>query len=252
MIVESLKINNTWLIATLAICAFVVVLEFFTDAQKIVMIPYGIIIPISIFIPRIAFWLNKKSLDNVTPEWIGFIDFSIFLVVAFNAPLSLFFQQSGYQYDRFLHFIAPFLFVIMGVLILMPSKIFDNNNLIFHKNKYDNFLHIIFLFPMLLITKTLAVIIDKLGILKRKKSKIFFIIFVHVFAWLFIWEFIEYSIDIVFSTTIFGDFVQAIEVDFWEDIYFGFIGIVAAFFISYYSFEKISLRILKEHSELKK
>jgi len=237
--IKVLKISNFWLLATFVACAIVVAIELATDAQKIVMIPYGIIIPILVLLPRISFYLNQKSIRNLSEKWINIMDFLVFLMVIFNAPLSLFLHQQEYQYDRFLHTIVPFISFLLATLFLIPSKIFEDKALIFYKNKYDKFLHLIFVFPLLVLAKMILTVFIFFGAFRHRKSKILFIAFFSLFTWLFIWEFIEYSIDIIFSTKIFGDFSQLGELDFWEDIYFGFLGILSAFFLTYYLYNWI-------------
>jgi hypothetical protein len=98
----------------------------------IVFISYGFVIPLMLFLPRL-FYLDKQVKQVVKFKWVKKIEYYSFFLVLFNAFGSLILHDLGFQYDRFLHFIAGFLGSIIFLFIWLPvsTKLNFNRFLIF-------------------------------------------------------------------------------------------------------------------------
>lgn len=123
------------------------------------------------------------------------------LVIIFNAAGSLFFHAHPpeFQYDRLLHFaMGAITAVIAGLFFLLAIK---------KDSRYYG---------------------KKLLLILMSGS----VIFVGLFAW----ELFQYSQDKIFGTRLFYDTMQPIVINFWEDIFFGFIGILAGLFYIHKTF----------------
>lgn len=170
-------------------------IELFFRGLTIVSVGYGIVVPTLLSIPLILFFVNS-NLQRTGSKTIKKIYHSCLWLIIVNAPGSLILHKMGIQYDRFLHFVVAFLVVPLTML-----------------------------FYSLLMQLLGGGVVN----LKRVLKGTFFV----VLAGLFLWEGYQYIIDQFFGTTLFFDVIQDIEVDFWEDIFFGFLGLVIGYL--YYS-----------------
>lgn len=153
------------------------------------IICYGIIIPLAVSMPKIAVRLYPRLKAAAPFNWLGQVELMLFVVIILNAPASLFLHDMGFQYDRFLHFMMGF--VWMPLLLALA-------------------------FPLI-----------KLSGHQFSKRSLAAMVFAIVFVCLFLWEGLQFSIDRIFGTKLFFDTTQPIQLDFTEDIIFGFAGAVA-------------------------
>lgn len=171
--------------------AIVALIELFFRGLTIVSVGYGVVVPTLISIPLILFFVNL-NLQKTGSKTIKKIYYYCLLLILINAPGSLILHKMGIQYDRFLHFGVAFLVVPLTMLLY-------------------------------------SLLMQALGSgainFKRVLKGTFFV----VLAGLFLWEGYQYIIDQFFGTTLFFDVVQNIEVDFWEDIFFGFLGLITGY-----------------------
>ena len=174
---------------SILISIFTSFVESLTNQRWDIIIPYGIIVPILLFLPRL--YLYQKLKNVVRKKWIPRIERINFLMLVANAPASLILHELGFQYDRLLHFIVAFLSFQALILLFLP--IYN----IIKKKQATKFKALVFAFTV-------------------------------SFIGIFLWEAYQYVFDIGFGTHLFSDAVQDIVVDFWEDITFGFLGILTA------------------------
>ena len=172
--------------------------EFLNGDRWSVIIPYALVVPIFLCLPRFVFVPYLRPAVN--GSWLEKVELSLFSILILNAPASLWFHKMGFQYDRFLHaFSALFVFLI-AVLVFIAWKQ-KNNRIVTAKNS------------------TLP------------------ILFVGVLC-LFLWEGFQFSSDQIFGTYLFADAVQDIYVDFWEDILFGSFGLFGGYFYARFYFQR--------------
>lgn len=127
--------------ATLAICYVAVILEILLNGNELViLIPYGILIPMAIFIPRLLQPLIRKYYQ-LSRGWLSLTEKLIFYLVLINIPGSIFFHRIGVQYDRFIHLSAGVLCTLILFLILLPL-------LKIHEFKKLHILSILFILAM--------------------------------------------------------------------------------------------------------
>ncbi len=193
------------IIASLIVSILTVLIEFFTTGRNVIFISYGIVVPFFIFLPRIFLKFDVKIRKTVKFEWAKKIEFLTFFIIIFNAPASLILHDLGFQYDRFLHFVVPFLSSIIFSLLLIP--------------------------------------VMKIKGKEIKKGRFLLYIFAVLFIGLFLWEALQYNIDQIFHTKLFFDVKQEIKVDFLEDIFFGICGLFAAIIYLNYSLKKFLLAL---------
>lgn len=191
------------IIASLVVSIATVLIELFTRSRGIVLISYGIIIPLLIFLPRFFYYFDAKIKEVVKYEWIKKIEYFSFFIIILNAPASLILHDLSFGYDRFLHFVAASFSLIIFSLLWLPVMKINGEEI--------------------------------------KKRKLLICLFLILFASLFLWETLQYSIDQIFGTKLFFDAKQKIEVDFLEDVLFGVCGLLAAVFYINYSFKKFLL-----------
>lgn len=189
-----------YLVLTIALSLSVALFSFLTSKELVVIVPYGIVIPLLVLIPR---FVIQKVVRTEGNDWLKRSEAAAFLIVLCNAPASLFFHDMGFQYDRFLHF-------SMGV-VLTPAAL---------------------IMAMLFFRKMEKEI--------SKKSALW-LTAILAFIGLFAWEGFQYFLDLVFGTKLFYDSVQPIVVDFWEDIFFGFAGVLLGLWYSNRSFDKLKV-----------
>jgi len=190
-------------IASLILSFITAFTGFLLNGELVFIISYGIIIPLLILLPRIITKFDKKlSAVIIKKKWLKKVDFYVFFIILFNAPGSLVFHELGFQYDRFLHLGTAFFAALILLLILLPS----------------------------------AEVRKK----KIKKSSLLLILFTILFFSLFLWEAFQYTSDQIFGTKLFFDVKQPIELDFGEDIFFGFLGLMIAIFYISHSFKQFS------------
>jgi len=70
---------------------------------------------------------------------------------------------------------------------------------------------------------------------KKDKSRALTISGLVTFVGLFVWEGVQFSSDKLFGTRLFFDVAQPIQIDFTEDILFGFAGLLVALLLSKHS-----------------
>ena len=191
------------IIASLVVSIATFLIELFTRSRNIVLVSYGIIAPLLIFLPRFFYYFDAKIKEVVKYEWVEKIEYLSFFIIILNAPASLILHNLGFQYDRFLHFVVPPFSLIIFLLLWLPVMKINGEEI--------------------------------------KKRKVLICLFMILFASLFLWETLQYSIDQIFGTKLFFDAKQRIEVDFLEDILFGTCGLIAAVIYINYSFKKFLL-----------
>ena len=191
------------IIASLTTSIITVLIELFTRSRGIVLISYGIVVPLLIFLPRFFYYFDVRAKEVVKYEWIKKIEYFSFFIIILNAPASLILHDLGFQYDRFLHFGVPFFSLIVFLLLWLSVMKINGEEI--------------------------------------KKRKLLICLFLILFASLFLWEILQYSIDQIFGTKLFFDAKQKIEVDALEDILFGVSGLLVALFYVNYSFKKFLL-----------
>ena len=191
------------IIASLVVSIATFLIELFTRSRNIVLVSYGIIVPLLIFLPRFFYYFDAKIKEVVKYEWVEKIEYLSFFIIILNALASLILHDLGFQYDRFLHFVVPPFSLIIFLLLWLPVMKINGEEI--------------------------------------KKRKVLICLFMILFASLFLWETLQYSIDQIFGTKLFFDAKQRIEVDFLEDILFGTCGLIAAVIYINYSFKKFLL-----------
>ena len=188
------------IIASLIISITTALISFFIGDKVIVVVSYGLIIPLVLLSPRFFYYFDSKVKNTVSFKWVKKLDFFAFFILIFNAPASLILHDLNFQYDRILHFSAALFGSIVFLLLWMPVVKIKGKEI--KKKKFLNFILIISLFG------------------------------------LFLWEGLQYSIDQAFGTRLFFDYGQEIVRDFSEDIIFGTIGLILALVYMNYSFKK--------------
>ncbi len=176
--------------------------EFFTSRSTEVLVSYGLIVPLLSMAPRFILGRILEGRGVSGKRWLAKAESLIFLIVLFNAPGSLFFHGMEFQYDRFLHF-------SMGIA------------------------------STALVFVMLMVIMRAAGLRAESKGRVLFLAFVLTFVGLFAWEGLQFTVDKVFSTRLFSDTTQPIVIDFWEDIVFGFVGVLLGLWYSSRAYEKL-------------
>lgn len=199
MLRESL--NFTIIISTFIITAIVALIELLWRGVTAISVGYGIVTPVLLSIPLILFFVNE-NLQKTGAIIIKKLYFYFLLLILVNAPGSLILHKIGIQYDRILHFGVGF--------ILLPAL------LLFY-----------FLIYQMLKIQTI------------NHKRILKIAFLIVLVGLFFWEGYQYIIDQFFETALFFDVAQGIEIDFWEDIAFGTLGLISALIYYFLSPKKL-------------
>ncbi len=110
------------LILSVIISVSAALYEFFTTERLVVMIPYGFIVPILLILPRLFYKFNSQLKNQVTKDWLKYVELICFFIVALNAPGSLWLHKMGFQYDRFLHFFIAFFSLMILFLFLLPYR----------------------------------------------------------------------------------------------------------------------------------
>lgn len=194
------------IIASLIISIGTGLVGFITN-KGIVIISYGLVIPLALLLPRFFYYFDLKIKKTVNFKWVKKIDFFAFFIVLFNTPGSLLLHDLDFQYDRFLHFTVPFFALIIFFLLWLP--------------------------------------VIKIRCNKVKKRDFLLIVFIIVFISLFFWEAVQYSIDQTFGTKLFFDKSQDIRIDFLEDIIFGLLGLTLGLLYLIHNFDKITSSVWK-------
>ena len=101
---------------------------------------------------------------------------------------------------------------------------------------YDRFLHFAvgIIAPQMFLLLALPFLSTPIS-----KSKALTVLAFFSFISLFLWEGFQFSIDQLFGTHLFFDVHQVIQVDFWEDIIFGGIGVALSLFYLHIRLDKI-------------
>jgi len=189
--------------ASLSASVVTVLIELFTRGQGIVLVSYGFVLLLLIFLPRFFYYFDAKIKEVVEKEWVKKIEYFSFFIIILNAPASLILHKLGFQYDRFLHFSAAFFALIIFLLLWLPVMRINGEEI--------------------------------------KKRKLLICLFLILFVSLFLWEILQYSIDQIFGTKLFFDAEQEIKIDLLEDILFGICGLLVALLYVNYSFKKFLL-----------
>lgn len=184
------------------------VVEFFVKGTPtVVFYSYAFIVPLIVLVPHVLYATSRRFSERISDGWLLWIDRLVFGVIIINIPGSIYFHEAGIQYDRFIHFGGAFGVFLISIFLFIAFR---------HSfaNKSINIGRI-------------------LGIL-------FFVLFIG----LFLWEGFQFKLDQLLGTRLFFDTAQSIEVDFWEDILFGLLGLITALFYANHSFKKL-LSVLK-------
>ncbi len=174
-------------IISLAMSFTAAIIELLSDKRMVVFLPYTLIVPILILIPRFIALTYKYLNKNIDRRLIEAMDLIALGMVTISVPASLWWHKMGFQYDRFLHFAIAAMALPLAI-ILMASFGWEKKV----KSRKG----------FLALTTILAA------------------------AGLFIFEGYQYSVDQIFGTSLFYDSKQHISVDFSEDIIFGVLGIL--------------------------
>ena len=188
------------IIASLVVSIATFLIELFTRSRNIVLVSYGIIVPLLIFLPRFFYYFDAKIKEVVKYEWVEKIEYLSFFIIILNAPASLILHNLGFEYDRFLHFSVAFFSLIIFLLLWLSVMKINGEEI--------------------------------------KKRKLLIYLFLILFVSLFLWEILQYNIDQIFGTKLFFDAKQEIKIDFFEDILFGICGLLVAVFYVNFSLKK--------------
>lgn len=184
------------------------VVDFFVEGTPtIVFYSYAFVVPLIVLVPHVLYVANRRFRERISESWLSWIDRFMFGVIIVNIPGSIYLHDAGIQYDRFIHFGSAF----------------------------GSFLLFVFLFIAFCHSFTNISI---------RAGRILGISFFALFIGLFLWEGFQFKLDQLIGTRLFFDEAQSIDVDFWEDILFGLLGLVAALFYANHSFKKF-LSVLK-------
>ena len=192
---------------SIAISFGAALIEFFGHGKAVVFIPYAIVVPALLLLPRIGFTFSKKIKSAVTTEWLKKMELFSLVVLILNVAGSLILHELGFQYDRFLHFTNGFFLPLGLLLVSLPFRA-------------QTFFH------------------------AESKKKILGIIFLIALLSFFLWEGYQYLVDAIFGTTLFFDVKQKITTDFWEDIFSSFLGLLLGLAYLYYAFKKFLARLV--------
>lgn len=86
--------------------------------------------------------------------------------------------------------------------------------------QYDRFLH----FSVAFFAAQIVVLVLVAYFQGERKRLVLGVAAVLAFVSLFAWEAFQWGVDVAFGTTLFFDVAQHIDIDFWEDILYGFTG----------------------------
>lgn len=181
------------LIVSVFITLLTAAFELFNGHRGVVIIPYAMIVPLVLITPRA---LHARVFSAVTTQrWLRRMETIQLLILMLNAPASLWFHSWGFQYDRFLHFWVGVLCVPWAYLLFgaLRRRWFPR-----YEFRFARF----------------ALVVSIIGI-------------VGVFAW----ELYQHTVDMLFGTRLFYDSKQPIEVDFWEDVIFGLMGMLGGLYL---------------------
>lgn len=180
------------IVVSIALSFITALIEFIGRGETIIIVSYGLVVPFFLLLPRIVYTASAALRELANNQWLRRIEQISFVILLLNVPASLILHDLGFQYDRFLHFASGALVFALAVLIYLPI-----DKKIFHG--------------------------------RISKTRVLTVALVVIFVGIFLWEGYQYAADMLFGTNLFSDAVQEINVDFWEDIVFGAIGILIAF-----------------------
>lgn len=187
---------------SIAISWLAAALEHFDGTQRlVVVIPYALVVPLVLLVPRAAYRYLRSA---VTPLWLASIERLQLYIFALNAPASLWFHHMGFQYDRYLHFMVGALLVPYFFLWYVAIRRRIAPRYMFRIASF------------ILMTAYIGI--------------------VSVFAW----ELYQHTVDTLFGTQLFFDSRQPITVDFWEDIFFGLLGMCVGFIYLRAAYDRFS------------
>lgn len=160
--------------------------EFFGRGKTVVFIPYAIVVPIVLLLPRFLWRVLPSLRRSWDGAWLASVQRVNLALVAFNIPGSLWLHAMGIQYDRFLHFAVGIATVfLLSLLALGFEQMF-------------------------------------LGRVLKKDILIWSGAFMLIGV--FLWELLQFTIDRASGSRLFYDVAQDIRADFIEDIAFGLLG----------------------------
>ncbi|PIP73000.1 MAG: hypothetical protein COW88_03290 [Candidatus Lloydbacteria bacterium CG22_combo_CG10-13_8_21_14_all_47_15] len=177
--------RSFWLILALSISFGTALVEYLTAGRLFVVIPYAVIIPLIVLMPRFLYYYYALPRGRGSTRLLINIERALFIIVGLNAPASLLLHNLGFQYDRFLHFTMGIAYFYAFILLI--SIFFKNPGMLMHGIPF--------------VTLIIA------GI-----------------AMTFLWEGGQYTLDRIFGISLFSDRAQDITRDFWEDVFFGIAG----------------------------
>lgn len=111
-------LNRKFLALALGISWLTAIIELLTSQKMVVYLPYGLIVPLLILLPRIVYKYNKNVRRKFNIELVNNIDYLVLGLVLVCAPGSLWWHEMGFQYDRLLHFATNVLNVPLAILVI--------------------------------------------------------------------------------------------------------------------------------------
>lgn len=112
-------LDRKFLILALIVSWLTAVIELLTveSPRMIVYLPYGLIVPLLILLPRIVYKFNSKINSRFSTKLVTEIELLLLGIIVASAPGSLWLHDMGIQYDRFLHFAVSFMSLPILILI---------------------------------------------------------------------------------------------------------------------------------------
>jgi hypothetical protein len=123
---------------------------------------------------------------------------------------------------------------LFGVLINIPGVLFFH--VMYPSFQYDRFLHLAGAFAVFWWQALVLIPFP----VSAFRAKVLLRVGLLTFIGLFAWEGYQWGQDQLFGAHTFFDYAQPIFIDFWEDISFGIIGLVAAMLVFYRTFPRYS------------
>ncbi|MFH1839397.1 MAG: hypothetical protein ABH820_03920, partial [Patescibacteria group bacterium] len=161
------------------------IIAVFVNPKLVILIPYGVVVPLLVLLPRFVYSQSSKMREHVNKNWVTNMEMVCVFIILLNAPGSLWLHDTGIQYDRVIHYGAGFFVFFLLLMFYVSLKNIENG----------------------------------------KKEKILLAILVVSFVGLFAWEGFQWFLDQNFGTKVFFDLKQSIELDVTEDILYGTLGL---------------------------
>jgi len=158
-------------------------------AKPVVYWSYGLVNP-ALMLLLYAASRHREMRRYCSASWLKLTSGVLTIIILLNAPGSVYLHDLGVQYDRFLHFTAAFVALLLLLILLTPLSA------------------------------------RRHGTESLDRKKLLQMTFLLLFLGLFLWEGLQWSIDQLFGTRLFFDSTQPIAIDATEDILFGFVGML--------------------------